>query len=71
MVHIQTDNGVWRIDGSGYTWAGKPDAWIITFEDAVRKIDHCWPEKCGRFLRAADNGPPKTGDQTVTEPDTP
>lgn len=53
MVHIQTENGVWRIGGSGYTWAGKPDAWIIPFEDAVRQIDHCGPEKQGRFLRAA------------------
>lgn len=52
-VHIQTENGVWRTGGSGYTYAGKPDAWILPFEEAVKKIDHCGPEKCGRFLRAA------------------
>ncbi|MBP0440645.1 hypothetical protein [Tianweitania sediminis] len=52
-VHIETENGVWRIGGNGYTWAGKPDAWVLPFEQAVRKIAHCGPEKRGRFLRAA------------------
>lgn len=51
-VHIQTENGVWRIGGCGYTWAHKPDAWIVPFEDAVKKINHCGPEKQGCFLRA-------------------
>ena len=58
MVHIQTENGVWRTGGSGYTWAGKPDAWIIPFEQAARQIDHCGPEKCGKFLRV--NPTPET-----------
>jgi len=53
MVHIETENGVWRIGGHGYTWACKPDAWVIPFEDAVKQIDHCGPEKAGKFLRAA------------------
>lgn len=52
MVHIETENGVWRTGGCGYTWAGKPDAWVIPFEAAVKKIDHCGPEKCGKFIRA-------------------
>lgn len=53
LVHIETENGVWRTGGSGYTWAGKPDAWILSFEDAVKKIDHCGPEKMGKLLRAS------------------
>jgi hypothetical protein len=61
MVHIETENGVWRTGGCGYTWAGKPNAWIIPFEDAVRKISHCGPEKCGKFLRAT---PPETPEVT-------
>lgn len=52
MVHIETENGVWRIGGCGYTWAGEPNAWIVPFETAVRQIAHCGPEKCGKFLRA-------------------
>jgi hypothetical protein len=52
MVHIQTENGVWRTGGSGYTYTGKPDAWILPFEEAIKKIDHCGPEKMGSFLRA-------------------
>jgi hypothetical protein len=56
MVHIQTENGVWRDGGTGYTLAGKPDAWILPFEEAVNKIDHCGPEKCGNFIRAEVKG---------------
>ena len=56
MVHIQTENGVWRIGGCGYTYADKPDAWIVPFEQAVRQIDHCGPEKMGMFLRATPQG---------------
>jgi hypothetical protein len=52
-VHIQTENGVWRIGGHGYTWSFKPDAWVVPFEQAVKQIDHCGPEKRGRFLRAS------------------
>ncbi|WP_018900443.1 hypothetical protein [Rhizobium sp. 2MFCol3.1] len=58
MVQIQTENGVWRHGGSGYTWPGHPDAWIVPFEFAVEKIDHCGPEKCGRFLRATPPADP-------------
>lgn len=57
MVHIQTENGVWRIGGHGYTYAGQPDAWVVPFEQAVRQIDHCGPEKMGRFLRAVTPSP--------------
>jgi hypothetical protein len=55
-VHIQTENGVWRVGGSGYTWVGKPNAWILPFEEAMKKIDHCGPEKMGRFIRAEQPG---------------
>ncbi|ASY56450.1 hypothetical protein [Sinorhizobium sp. CCBAU 05631] len=52
MVHIQTENGVWRDGGCGYTWAGKPDAWVLPFDEAAKQIDHCGPEKMGCFIRA-------------------
>ncbi|WP_367354165.1 hypothetical protein [Agrobacterium pusense] len=52
MVHIQTENGVWREGGCGYTWPGKPDAWIVPFEQAVNEVAHCGPEKMAKFLRA-------------------
>ena len=57
MVHIQTENGVWRTGGHGYTYAGEDDAWVVPFEDAVKQIAHCGPEKMGKFLRAT----PPTG----------
>lgn len=53
MVHIQTENGVWREGGCGYTWPGHANAWVVPFEFAVQRIDHCGPEKEGRFLRAS------------------
>lgn len=49
-VHIRTENGVWRDGGAGYTDAGARDAWILPFEEAVRQIAHCGPEKKGTFL---------------------
>ncbi len=56
-VHIRTENGVWRIDGAGYTSPGTPDAWVLPFEDAVKQIDHCGPEKRGSFLLAQGQNP--------------
>lgn len=50
MVHIRTENGVWRTGGRGYTMPGAPDAWVLPFEVAQREIAHCGPEKCGAFL---------------------
>ena len=50
MVHIETDRGVWRTDGYGYTFAGSADAWVMSFPEAVKMIDHCGPEKRGKFL---------------------
>lgn len=50
LVHIETENGVWRCGGQGYTYSGKKDAWILKFEDAVKEISHCGPEKQGNFL---------------------
>ena len=60
MVHIQTENGVWREGGAGYTLAGKPDAWILPFEDAQTKVNHCGPEKHATFI-AALNATPQDG----------
>lgn len=57
IVHIATEHGVWRIDAHGYTSAGQPDAWILPFNEAVKKISHCGPEKCGRFLLAQGQSP--------------
>lgn len=54
LVHIQTENGVWRTDGMGYTYADKSDAWVLPFEEAVYRLAHCGPEKCGNFIRATN-----------------
>lgn len=56
MVHIETDNGVWRVGAAGYTWAHKPDAWVLPFEEAQKKVAHCGPEKRASFIRAALKG---------------
>lgn len=53
MVHIETENGVWREGGAGYTWADKPNAWVLPFEQAQREVNHCGPEKRATFIRAA------------------
>lgn len=53
MVHIQTENGVWRQNANGYTHAGAPDAWVLPFEDAQRQVAHCGPEKRALFIAAA------------------
>lgn len=58
MVHIETENGVWRHRGQGYTWAGQPNAGIWVFEDAVKRVSHCGPEKCAAFI--AIPAPPST-----------
>lgn len=50
-VHIQTENGVWRKGGCGYTYAYTLDAWILPFEEAMREVAHCGPEKCAAFIR--------------------
>ncbi|WP_025091468.1 hypothetical protein [Brucella intermedia] len=52
MVHIQTENGVWRTNGHGYTWAHKPDAWILPFEEAQKCVAHCGREKQATFIAA-------------------
>lgn len=53
MVHIETENGVWRTNAHGYTYAGMPDAWILSFEDARKQVDHCGPEKRAAFILVA------------------
>lgn len=53
-VQIRTENGVWRENARGYTTAGSPEAWILPFEEAVKQIDHCGPEKRGSFILAPD-----------------
>lgn len=50
LVHISTENGVWRVDGHGYTYAHHDDAWILLFEDAQKQVAHCGPEKQAAFL---------------------
>jgi hypothetical protein len=50
MVHIETEHGVWRHEGMGYTWAGTPDAGVWSFEDAQREVSHCGPEKRAAFI---------------------
>ena len=52
MVHIQTENGVWRDGAAGYTWAGMPNAWVLPFEEAQRQVNHCGPEKQATFIDA-------------------
>jgi len=51
MVHIRTENGVWRPNGHGYT-NDFSQAWKLPFEDAVKRISHCGPEKQGSFILA-------------------
>jgi len=50
MVHIETENGVWRTGGSGYTRVYSADAWVLPFSEAVRQVSHCGPEKQARFI---------------------
>ena len=54
LVHIETDHGVWRIDGHGYTFAGAANAWVLPFEQAVRQVKHCGPEKRAAFIRVTE-----------------
>ena len=51
-VQIETENGVWREYGRGYTWAHHENAWHLPFEDAMRQVDHCGPEKKAVFIRS-------------------
>jgi hypothetical protein len=51
MVHIRTNNGVWRVDGYGYT-IDFSEAWRLPFEQALKQISHCGPEKSGTFILA-------------------
>ena len=57
MVHIQTENGVWRTNGHGYTWADKPDAWVLPFEEAQKCVAHCGPEKQATFIAVTPVSP--------------
>lgn len=52
MVHIQTEHGVWRDGGSGYTLVGRSDAWVLPFEEAQKHVSHCGPEKHAMFIAA-------------------
>lgn len=56
MVHIRTENGIWRPDGHGYT-NFLQEAWKLPFEDAVKQISHCGPEKRGTFILASGHPP--------------
>ncbi|WP_313026909.1 hypothetical protein [Brucella sp.] len=65
LVHIQTENGVWRINGKGYTYSGKEDAWVLPFEDAQKEVAHCGPEKQATFILATRPAAPVEGLETV------
>jgi len=52
MVQIQTENGIWREGGSGYTWPNHLNAWLLPFEEAMKQVNHCGPEKQAAFLEA-------------------
>jgi hypothetical protein len=58
MVHIETEHGVWRINGQGYTWANHPNAWILPFEEAQKHVAHCGPEKRAAFIAVSDKPKP-------------
>ena len=72
MVYIETDNGVWRHGGKGYTWAGTPEAGIWSFEDAQREVSHYGPEKRAAFIWADSVKPradlPPTPSAALAEP---
>jgi len=57
IVHIQTENGVWRINARGYTYPHTPKAWILPFQEAESQISHCGPEKMGKFILAHGQEP--------------
>lgn len=64
MVHISTEHGVWRINGQGYTRAGKFDAWVLPFEEAQEHVAHCGPEKEAAFIKVVQpigSGPSLAG----------
>jgi len=65
LVHIQTENGVWRTNGKGYTYAGKDDAWVLPFEDAQKEVSHCGPEKQATFIAVTRPAAPVEGLETV------
>ena len=50
LVHIRTENGIWRENARGYTMIERGDAWVLPFEEAVSQISHCGPEKRGAFV---------------------
>lgn len=52
IVHIQTENSVWRVGSAGYTFAGRKDAMKLPFEEALEEVAHCGPEKRATFIYA-------------------
>jgi hypothetical protein len=60
FVHIRTENGLWLPHGHGYT-AHLDKAWRLPFEEAVARISHCGPEKCGVFVLASGQPAPFCG----------
>jgi hypothetical protein len=67
VVHIRTENGVWRINAKGYTYPNTPEAWILPFKEAEKQISHCGPEKQGCFLLAQGQEPVITTKATIQE----
>ena len=80
MVQIETEHGVWRVGGAGYTWAHYENAWVLPFEEAQKHVAHCGPEKRAAFIKtlgtSALNGrhtpdihPTMQADATSTTPE--
>jgi len=53
MVHIQTEHGVWRTGGAGYTTAGNDEAWVLPLDEARAQVAHCWEDKRAAFIRGS------------------
>lgn len=58
LVNIETENGVWRKGGAGYTYARTHQAWVLPFEDALLEVNHCGPEKQAAFIRVHQGAQP-------------
>lgn len=50
LVQIETEHGVWKPNGYGYTVVGSETAWILSFKEAVKCVWHTGPEKKARFI---------------------
>jgi len=51
-VYIYTSRGIWRVGGAGYTFITESDAWVLSFEDALKEIAALGVEKAARLVWA-------------------